>query len=90
VEDGFWMLMDLAPGTTVHYVYRPHGGMDVNGQTSYQPGPQGQFVFTGARPQNVRVTGAGNHSLDHSFTDNPASPPSLPLQDSPPRYPSAY
>ena len=59
-EDGFWILGEgLAAGTqiTCRYV--------VNGDTMtravrYEPGPQGQFIFTGSRPANVSVSTVGS------------------------------
>jgi hypothetical protein len=56
--DGFWMLLDnVAMGSRVHYGYRlPGAGEEASGSVLYQPGPQGQFVYTGAAPQYVRIT----------------------------------
>lgn len=59
-EDGFWIMGEsLAAGTqiTCRYV--------VNGDTMtkavrYEPGPQGQFIFTGSRPANVSVSAVGS------------------------------
>ena len=55
-EDGFWIVGDgVSAGTPVSCRYTVNG----NSQTinvRYEPGPQGQFVFTGSRPSNVSVT----------------------------------
>ncbi|WP_051946758.1 SUMF1/EgtB/PvdO family nonheme iron enzyme [Verrucomicrobium sp. BvORR106] len=96
VEDGFWILVDIARGSTVRYVYRPHGGMDVSGQVQYQPGPEGQYIYTGAKPENVRVTEAGGQPLDDAFvydSDNRDTQRGNAFDqddDRPPTYPSAY
>jgi formylglycine-generating enzyme required for sulfatase activity len=57
-EDGFWLLLDnVDVGSRVHYGYRlPGAGEEAAGSVLYQPGPQGQFVYTGAAPQYARVT----------------------------------
>lgn len=92
VDDGFWLLMDVAHGALIRYTYRPEGGMEVSGQVAYQPGPEGHFVYTGARPENVSVTGGGT-----SFDDVTSSGFSSTNDQNdrftasePPRYPSAY
>lgn len=95
VEDGFWMLLDVLPNTNIDYLFRPKGGMEARGTVNYQPGPEGHFVYTGVRPESVRVVSAGGVPMDDVFTSG--SSPSSPLADdrrdddtSPPRYPSAY
>jgi hypothetical protein len=54
-DDGFWIVGEgIAAGTLLTCRYQVGGGaqqLDVR----YEPGPQGQFVFTGARPSNVSV-----------------------------------
>jgi formylglycine-generating enzyme required for sulfatase activity len=56
--DGFWMMLDdVALGSRVHYGFRlPGAGEEASGSVLYQPGPQGQFVYTGAAPQYARIT----------------------------------
>ncbi|MEZ0389725.1 MAG: formylglycine-generating enzyme family protein [Verrucomicrobium sp.] len=99
VDDGFWLLLDVARGTGVQYVYHPQGGMDVTGQTQYQPSAEGQFVYTGARPESVRVTQAGGVPLDNAFaydSDNDDNRRNMNRdddfrqRDDTPGYPSAY
>ncbi len=55
-EDGFWIVGDgISAGTPISCRYTVNG----NSQTKivrYEPGPQGQFVFTGSRPSNVSVS----------------------------------
>ncbi len=55
-EDGFWIVGDgVSAGTPISCRYTVNG----NSQTKtvrYEPGPQGQFVFTGSRPSNVSVS----------------------------------
>jgi hypothetical protein len=57
-DDGFWLLLDNAAlGSRVHYGYRlPGAGGEAAGSVLYQPGVEGQFVYTGAAPQYARVT----------------------------------
>ena len=100
VGDGFWMLLDCAAGTLVTYTFLPAGGMECSGKVNYQPGPDGQFIYTGARPSKVRVVSAGGTEVDDVFvsdtgTDTPKqmdADSSAPVDsdDAPPRYPSAY
>lgn len=58
VADGFWINSSLAAGTPIDLRYA------VNGETIeqtliYQPGPEGQFVYTGTMPDKVTVSGTG-------------------------------
>jgi formylglycine-generating enzyme required for sulfatase activity len=61
-DDGFWIVADnVAAGTLISCQYDTGGGpqqLDVR----YEPSPQGQFVFTGARPSKVTV------SMNHGAT----------------------
>lgn len=59
VADGFWINSSLETGTPIHLRYA------VNGETIeqtliYQPGPEGQFVYTGTMPDKVTVSGTGD------------------------------
>jgi hypothetical protein len=94
-DDGFWMLLDVLQDSPIEYVFRPKGGMEARGTVNYQPGPQGQFVYTGVRPESVRVVSAGGVPMDDVFTSGSSSPSPLSSDrrdddNSPPRYPSAY
>jgi hypothetical protein len=55
-DDGFYVTADgVAAGSLIACRYEIDGGqqqMDIR----YEPGPQGQFVFTGSRPANVSVS----------------------------------
>lgn len=56
-EDGFWLLLDVAAGSRVHYGYRVASSVEeAGGSVLYQPGAEGQFVYTGAAPQFAHVT----------------------------------
>jgi len=53
--DGFWIsAAGLRPGSIIRYRYLA-GSMGQAGEVSYQPGPQGQFIYTGGTPTDVRV-----------------------------------
>jgi hypothetical protein len=53
--DGFWLeLPGVAPGSQVRYRCRV-GGEERSGSIDYEPGPQGQFVYTGGPPSAVEV-----------------------------------
>jgi hypothetical protein len=55
-QDGFWIVSCPAePGSMVHYHFWT-GGVKRSGQAPYQPGADGrQFVYTGARPEQVSI-----------------------------------
>jgi formylglycine-generating enzyme required for sulfatase activity len=57
-DDGFWLLLAaVAPGSRVHYGYRvPGAAAEATGSVLYQPAGEGQFVYTGARPEFAHVT----------------------------------
>jgi hypothetical protein len=57
-DDGFWLLLTgVAAGSRVHYGYRVPGAADeATGSVLYQPAEQGQFVYTGAKPDFAHVT----------------------------------
>lgn len=61
-EDGFWIDGDWPLGTRlmVNYVV---DGVGHNQELIYQPGPGGQFIYTGGSPQSVStVTAEGSES----------------------------
>lgn len=94
VDDGFWVHGDWPVGKQLSVSYVT-GGVASMMDLCYQPGPQGQFVYTGVTPESASVVAAGeNASPDsvfmqpspvRSFMDTP--PPSNPR---PPIFPSAY
>ena len=55
-QDGFWIVSCPAePGSMVHYHFWT-GGVKHSGQVPFQPGADGrQFVYTGARPEQVSI-----------------------------------
>jgi hypothetical protein len=55
-QDGFWIVSCPAePGSIVHYHFWT-GGVKHSGQVPFQPGADGrQFVYTGARPEQVSI-----------------------------------
>lgn len=66
-DNGFWINSDWPVGTPVHLSYLVGGIMEQQ-TLVYQPGGQGQFVFTGDRPDKVTVSATGDQ------------PPPLPIQ----------
>ena len=96
-DDGFWLLIDAAQNSLIEYIFRPKGGMESGGKVNYQPGPEGQFIYTGLRPASVRILRAGGvpmSGVSASDSDSRMDDDSSSLQDddrnTPPRYPSAY
>lgn len=75
VDNGFWIQSDWPVGTPVHLSYLVNGVMEQH-TLVYQPSSQGQFVFTGVRPEKVTISGSG------------AQPP--PLGSSPPPFSSMH
>jgi sulfatase modifying factor 1 len=54
-DDGFWLeLFGVARGSQVRYRCRA-GGEEQSGSVEYEPGAQGQFVYTGGRPTDVQI-----------------------------------
>ena len=58
VDNGFWINSDWPVGTPIHLSYLLNGSMEQQ-TLVYQPGAQGQFVFTGDRPEKVTVSATG-------------------------------
>lgn len=54
VNDGFWIYGDWAPGTSLKVSYTLAGEKHIRDLT-YQPGPEGHFVFTGSAPDSITV-----------------------------------
>jgi hypothetical protein len=61
-DDGFWITgVNVPPGTPLHCRYVANGAeQDI--QVTYEPGPDGQFIYTGQRPSNVTVLIGGQGS----------------------------
>jgi sugar/nucleoside kinase (ribokinase family) len=55
-DDGFWIVSCPAdPASMIHYHFWA-GGVKHSGQVPFQPGTDGrQFVYTGARPEQVMI-----------------------------------
>jgi hypothetical protein len=67
VEDGFWLdAPGLDSGSVVHYRCRV-GGQTRTGSFTVEPGPRGQFIYTGARPSDIEILEV-------------VSPPGIPIQ----------
>jgi hypothetical protein len=55
VEDGFWLHgPSIRPGSVVRYRYRT-GGQMRTGTHRIDPGPKGQFVYTGVQPEDIEI-----------------------------------
>ncbi len=57
--DGFWILARVAAGSRMQWSCLA-GGRVHEGEIDYQPGPQGQFVFTGSLPSEIKVRTLGS------------------------------
>jgi formylglycine-generating enzyme len=75
-NDGFWITGENIPvGTSMVCRYEADGA-EQEVQVPYEPGPEGQFVYTGQRPSNVTVVIAGQSSLFQGpVVRNIVSPP---------------
>jgi hypothetical protein len=79
-EDGFWLHLDVPPGTRVRYRFRPGSGMPVTNEVSYQPGPEGHFIYTGLAPTEISVLGLTGgdevgEEIEPPWADGPVVPP---------------
>ena len=55
-EDGFWIMgAGVSAGTQIACRYIVDGNT-MTKAVSFEPGPNGQFIFTGSRPSNVSVS----------------------------------
>jgi hypothetical protein len=63
--DGFWIVSCPAePASLIHYYFWA-GGVRHSGRVPFQPGADGrQFVYTGARPEQVSIVGIVEPSDD--------------------------
>lgn len=92
VAGGFWVKTTHPPGTPIHLKYSIAGKV-IEQTLIYQPGPEGQFVYTGTEPEHISVVGAG--SLPPPFSQRS---PALPTRsrsttrehDRPTMFPPAY
>ncbi len=99
VDDGFWVRSDWPPGTPLELGYTV-GGEVRRQRIVYQPGPGGQYVFTGKRPSSVVATVA-DEAPDSGAPPLPPVVPVAPVVEPPgderrggwrppPRRPTAY
>lgn len=86
VDDGFWINSDLPMGTPIFLSYLINGVMEQQ-TLAYQPGSEGQFIFTGHRPDNVSMSEIQPPPLQPSPSSHPL-PQSMPLPPSIPLPPS--
>ena len=56
--DGFWLNAGYAAGTWLDLSWR-EGGQTRQRRVQYDPGSEGQFIYTGAAPGDVQVTPGG-------------------------------
>jgi formylglycine-generating enzyme required for sulfatase activity len=70
VDNGFWINSDLPVGTPILLSYVVNGVIEQQALV-YQPGSEGQFIFTGQRPDNVSISEGGSQ------------PPQLPPEPAP-------
>lgn len=94
-DDGFWVQGDWPEGTALKVRYMVAGAMMVQ-EILYRPGENGQFIYTGGRPDTVSVL-AGADPQDSTETSLFSGPPPMPRRDDddeerrrPPLRPSAY
>lgn len=67
-DDGFWLLGDTVPkGALILYAYLS-GAQRHSGRVRYRPGAQGQFVYTGGKPESAEVLGV---TVDEPGTQDP-------------------
>ncbi len=95
-NDGFWISGNFPAGTPLICRYDAGAGMQET-QLLFEPGPEGQFVYTGSRPSNVTVVVQNGPPQRPVDVDADADlllgnlPPTLPpARVSPPPPPPAY
>lgn len=103
--DGFWIQARANRGSRIRWSCQA-GGAPLEGLLEYEPGPRGQFVYTGQPPENISAIliaaaaalGAATvqqEPIIHTYHTT-STPPPLPRSTPPPqprsqpRYPSAY
>lgn len=91
VADGFWIHSHDPAGTVIHLLYVIQG-QTVKQDLIYQPGPEGQFVYTGIAPESVTITGSGDQPPPLSQRPPPMREREDPRETDtiPPRFPPAY
>jgi hypothetical protein len=91
VHDGFWLHgPSIRYGSVVRYRYRA-GGQWRTGTCPIEPGPQGQFIYTGVQPTDIivdEVVPPTTSGADFG-SDEPAQQPSRPASEAPASEPPA-
>lgn len=78
-SDGFWILARVPAGSHMQWSCLAAGRV-LEGELDYQPGPQGQFIFTGSTPSEIKVRTVGSGGpLDGTSND----PGVMPTTDDP-------
>ena len=54
MDDGFWIQSNWPAGTPLHLSYLC-GGIPRTHTVIYRPGPEGHFIYTGERPDDIQV-----------------------------------
>jgi sulfatase modifying factor 1 len=95
VSDGFYLNgQNLSSGSVVRYRYMKGGRYEEGTYTVIDPGPNGMFIYTGSRPDDIEildvvsgVAAASSYSTPQPVRTQTRSSSSY---DDSPRYPSAY
>ncbi len=76
-DDGFWITGQNAVRGTPLLCRYTVGGTETETEVVYEPGPEGQFIYTGQRPSNVSVITASqvsppirNYGQPRTYTDS--------------------
>ncbi|MES2923444.1 MAG: SUMF1/EgtB/PvdO family nonheme iron enzyme [Verrucomicrobiota bacterium] len=91
VVDGFWIQSGLAVGTPVHLSYLVNGE-NIEQSLIYQPGAEGQFVYTGTTPDKVTISSTGDlpPPLSHRAAPFSDRETDSPVRSRPTMFPPAY
>lgn len=68
-SDGFWLEADTSPGSRIRWTCLA-AGQAMQGVVEYEPGPSGQFIFTGAPPQNIDIVIIGTVAALGAYTSS--------------------
>lgn len=79
VDDGFWINPDLPMGTPVFLSYLINGVMQQQ-TLAYQPGSEGQFIFTGHPPRDITISESPPPLPQSQHSPSQVLPPPLPPQ----------
>ncbi len=78
-SDGFWILARVPAGSNLQWSCLAAGRV-LEGDIDYQPGPQGQFIFTGSVPSEIKVRTLGSGGPFDVATNDPGA---IPTTDDP-------